>query len=832
VDSQQESEGGLPPELAEHWRKIASPANVAFTASRGEWLPAWHLKHISRALVEAVTDPEQSFLNLQVTVRGGKSQIATVWNTVWTLGLFPKQHILIVCATAALAEKFSQQARDIFKEWGPVLFGKKVREDMAAKDEWGTSDGGMVRAVGVGGLVTGYGFNVICVGEGTLVDTPSGQQPIETVASHGGTVWAYDHESGSVVERHVVAATESESDDLVEVEFASGRTLRCTPDHRIWINGVGYVEAGLVKEGAEVLRVGGGELSGLRHSVPGAGLRVGEEGAYDRDAAPVLHPRVLDAVAVLGDGTEASLHPVWAADGEGEPAVLRGGLPVASAPAASPGPPLPGVRGLFHPEAAEAAALFAGVRERDTLSEDDRGWEPAVCGRDELRALVPLDEALDPRARRRLRRLWSHERQARRSPHRRWHDGQSPGEPCHALSGTSPLAPQVEVDTVSVVRRVRGEGHLVYDLTVEGAHNFFAGEVLVHNCIDDPIADSKQARSETVKKSIVEWYSGTLRTRLEPGGTMVLVMARWTDDDLSGVVVEKALADGTGDPWRVIKIGALAVCPPDEDPETWTDEWGRRDGESFWPERWPSEVLCRIRDSLPDPTAWDALYMQDPTPKSGNDFERANWCYVAPGELQIIEKIRAWDLASSANRGDWTVGALMGRTSDRRTVVLDIIRGRWTPDVVEQRVLEAAERDGTEVKIRMETPKGDSGVTALHYSNLLPHRDFEGWPVKGQKQERAAIMAGAHRRGRLLLPTDVEWAETLISEWERFPNGRHDDQVDACSLGFNQLWRTSGEVNIELPGASVGLNGPIPQADAEVVWRGSMPPPADLVTAE
>lgn len=363
---------------------------------------------------------------------------------------------------------------------------------------------------------------------------------------------------------------------------------------------------------------------------------------------------------------------------------------------------------------------------------------------------------------------------------------------------------------------------------MEGTHNFFAGEILVHNCIivDDPIADAKQARSETVKKSLVEWYSGTLRTRLEPGGTMILVMARWTDDDLSGTVVEKALKEGSGDPWVVLKISALAECPPGEDPETWTDEWGRKDGESFWEDRWPAPVLARIRDSLPDPTAWDALYQQDPVPRTGNDFERGNWRYVMLSEIDLIDRVRAWDLAGSENKGDWTVGALLGRTTDNRTIILDIIRGRWTPDRVEQEVLDAAERDGMEVRIRMETPKGDSGVTALHYANLLHHRDFDGWPVKGKKIERAGIMSGSHRRGKMLLPLDMPWAEELIAEFERFPAGRHDDQVDACSLGFNQLWERGGDTQLVLPSAgALSLSGRPEGPDDTVLYEGSLPSP-------
>jgi hypothetical protein len=57
---------------------------------------------------------------------------------------------------------------------------------------------------------------------------------------------------------------------------------------------------------------------------------------------------------------------------------------------------------------------------------------------------------------------------------------------------------------------------------------------------------------------------------------MILVMARWTDDDLSGTVVEKAIKEGTGDPWKIIRISALAECPIHECPPLEAEE-----GESF-----------------------------------------------------------------------------------------------------------------------------------------------------------------------------------------------------------------------------------------------------------
>jgi len=232
------------------------------------------------------------------------------------------------------------------------------------------------------------------------------------------------------------------------------------------------------------------------------------------------------------------------------------------------------------------------------------------------------------------------------------------------------------------------------------------------------------------------------------------------------------------------------------------------------------KTLHAFREGLPDPTAWDALYQQNPVPQSGNKFERGHWRRANTSDLDIIDRFRAWDLASSENKGDYTVGALLGRTRDRRTVILDIIRGQWGPDRVEREILDAADRDGMEARIRMEIPKGESGVTLLHYGNLLHHRDFDGWNVKGKKEDRAQVMSGSHKKGKLIIPDNAPWAETLIAEFERFPYGTHDDQVDACALAFNQLWEYGGgDTMMTIP------------ADAEAVMSltAGFQPPEELV---
>ena len=122
----------VPDDLAAHWR-IAAPANVAVTASRGEWVPAPHLMYLSRNIVEMVTAPSRRSSTSKRRYVTGKRTDHRV-DRGWALGLFPAP-ASSSCATGDLAERFSRR-RDIFTEWGPTLSGKHVRQDVQFVDEW------------------------------------------------------------------------------------------------------------------------------------------------------------------------------------------------------------------------------------------------------------------------------------------------------------------------------------------------------------------------------------------------------------------------------------------------------------------------------------------------------------------------------------------------------------------------------------------------------------------------------------------------------------------------------------------------------------------------
>ncbi len=171
---------------------------------------------------------------------------------------------------------------------------------------------------------------------------------------------------------------------------------------------------------------------------------------------------------------------------------------------------------------------------------------------------------------------------------------------------------------------------------------------------------------------------------------------------------------------------------------------------------------------------------------------------------EALELVRFWDLAAtkklrSGQEPDWTAGALVGVTTSRiktvargRWYVLDVRRLRDTPAKVEDFLWATHVFDdelcGRRVAIRVEQEGGATGLIAL--DQLARHRfvgvAFKGQSPQGSKTERAKPVATAAELTNVDL-VEAAWNEDLLEELELFPDGQHDDQVDALSGAFEHL---------------------------------------------
>lgn len=129
------------------------------------WLPAvtpnwtwdWpHQRHLYEKL-DAVTRGQCKRLMIFMPPRHSKSETVTVRYAAYRLEQNPKLNIILGCYNQKLANRFSRKTLRIAKQ--RIV----LSTDRKAVEEWETVMGGGLRAVGVGGGITGFGGDLIMV---------------------------------------------------------------------------------------------------------------------------------------------------------------------------------------------------------------------------------------------------------------------------------------------------------------------------------------------------------------------------------------------------------------------------------------------------------------------------------------------------------------------------------------------------------------------------------------------------------------------------------------------------------------------------------------------
>lgn len=153
--------------------------------------------------------------------------------------------------------------------------------------------------------------------------------------------------------------------------------------------------------------------------------------------------------------------------------------------------------------------------------------------------------------------------------------------------------------------------------------------------------------------------------------------------------------------------------------------------------------------------------------------------------------VRYWDRAATekkqGNDPDWTVGLKLQVTDQGKYTVIDVKRFRGGPLEVFNTIQNVASQDGVAVPVWLEQEPGSSGVADT--DNLI--RGLRGFNARahrptGDKVTRAGPASAQWESGNVSI-LKGKWNQEFINELEAFPEGGHDDQVDALSGAFEKL---------------------------------------------
>lgn len=188
-------------------------------------------------------------------------------------------------------------------------------------------------------------------------------------------------------------------------------------------------------------------------------------------------------------------------------------------------------------------------------------------------------------------------------------------------------------------------------------------------------------------------------------------------------------------------------------------------------------------------------------PSAGTYFKREQFEIVDVPQLSNAKIVRAWDLAATkrtedaeakerkSSDPDYTASVKMIK-SDECYYVMDVCRFREDAPLVARNIKNVATQDGVRCKVRLPQDPGQAGKSqAKSLTASLAGFPVVFYPVTGSKEHRATPLASQVQAGNVKLVRG-KWNEEFLNELENFPEGVHDDMVDAAADAFDELTNT------------------------------------------
>ena len=335
----------------------------------------------------------------------------------------------------------------------------------------------------------------------------------------------------------------------------------------------------------------------------------------------------------------------------------------------------------------------------------------------------------------------------------------------------------LQSDSKAAGRWNTNKGGEYFAIGVGGAVTGKGADVLI---IDDPHSEQEgQSGDPSVFDRVYEYYTSGPRQRLQPGGSIVIVMTRWHKRDLTGQILKAQESRAGVDDWEVIEFPAILPS-----------------GKSLWQEFWNIKELEKLKAELPV-SKWSAQYQQDPTSEEGAIVKREwwkNWEYNQPPQCEFI--IQSWDTAFlKTQRADFSACTTWGvfynesegtGVVEPHIILLDAFKDRMEFPELKKKAFDHWKEWQPDAFIVEGKAAGMPLIFELRQMGI-PVSEYT--PSRGNdKIARVNAVADLFASGIVWAP-EKRFSEEVIEEFAAFPSGEHDDLVDASTqalLRFRQ----------------------------------------------
>lgn len=307
--------------------------------------------------------------------------------------------------------------------------------------------------------------------------------------------------------------------------------------------------------------------------------------------------------------------------------------------------------------------------------------------------------------------------------------------------------------------------------------------------IDDPVKNREEAESEVYREKNWDWFTSTAFTRLEPGGVVIIIMTRWHQDDLAGrIMADPEFADMT----KIIKFPAFAT----------KDGANRKIGDPLWPSKYSASALNKIKTII-GPYDWAALYQCSPILTEQQEFKPEWRKPISEKELDMMQTANYLTVDTAmSKRAQADFCGFCDNSVDRENFWnLKAWRAKLGPEELVDALFALHER----------RKYSSIGIEKTTYTEgLKPFLDAEQ-----RKRNKFLPIVELHHnqtakeiRIRSLIPRYASGSirhvegqcNALEEEQTDFPNGMHDDVLDATAYQSQLVAEKKKGVHVFRPG--------------------------------